>query len=561
MHVNEEIPTDSLAATGTRFQRQVRTDRVRPTGNRSRANSGVSQSGPIRGHQRNSLSTSSISSISSNFSQRDDGRRRPPPLVMAADPRGRLPHDNSAALDSPNPYQNYRAASPSGYSTPTSATFSTGQDSPRWGSAIQSPISSHSRTASIYAGHRTPGRRLSVPSAVNPFQSQHGVPVYAQSPLTPQNASNSGLFSPTGSILQSPTSATSGYSYSRRDSTSSAADEAWRRRTWHPETHTNFTSRLMNVTTPGYYEQQYPPRPTQAPGVSLPGISSLTQYLRPITPPPRQPSPMVLDTPSRAPPPPSEQYQRDPYPRHDERLQQPNWDLHRGINRLDIGQPNAAHESASSWASDTSRSLQAQAEQSRSVRFEQSSYPAPRAQEPIANYPPQQQTAHHAALQHHVSAPPITPREHKRHGWYMGPARVHQDPVPQPPPQISQPPNPNRTSPGSSSSDGGGSGGVPTTPGSAFADPNPGIVVSAGYSVDPTHRSIPPNPYASYGVGHPAQGGYASYGGGDMRGGMAMPQHGMGMQGLEEQKSQDPMTRLQALVAVATSEKEATAAY
>jgi hypothetical protein len=42
---------------------------------------------------------------------------------------------------------------------------------------------------------------------------------------------------------------------------------------------------------------------------------------------------------------------------------------------------------------------------------------------------------------------------------------------------------------------------------------------------------------------------------------MAMPQHGMGMQGLEEQKSQDPMTRLQALVAVATSEKEATAAY
>ncbi|TKA43388.1 hypothetical protein B0A54_05870 [Friedmanniomyces endolithicus] len=37
VHVNEEIPGDSLAATSTRFQRQIRTDRVRPPNSRSRA--------------------------------------------------------------------------------------------------------------------------------------------------------------------------------------------------------------------------------------------------------------------------------------------------------------------------------------------------------------------------------------------------------------------------------------------------------------------------------------------------------------------------------------------
>jgi hypothetical protein len=37
VHVNEETPPDSLAATGARFQRQVRTDRVRPPGSKPTA--------------------------------------------------------------------------------------------------------------------------------------------------------------------------------------------------------------------------------------------------------------------------------------------------------------------------------------------------------------------------------------------------------------------------------------------------------------------------------------------------------------------------------------------
>jgi C2H2 transcription facotor len=523
VHVNEEIPTDSLAATGTRFQRQVRTDRVRPPGNRSRASTAGSQTSQGRGHHRNSLSTSSISSINSSYSQRDDVRRRPPPLVMATDPRARLPHENySAAPESPSHYQTYRAQSPSGYSTPTSATFSTGQNSPRWGSGMQSPISSHSRTASLYAGHRTPGRRLSVPSGANPFQSPHGAPSYGPPPLTPQNVSNSGPFSPTGSIMASPPPSTSGFSWARRDSTSSAADEAWRRRTWHPETYSNFTSRLVNVTTPSYYEPNPPPSNPQ--NTRLPGIESFDPLPRPVTPPPRAPSPMMIDTPSRAPIPPAEQYQRP-----DERRNHPQWDmgLHRNLTRLDLAQGTPPRDTASAWASETTRAVQAQAENARAqptVRFEQSVYNAPR--EPVNTY----------QTQHHVSAPPLTPREQKRHGWYNGPVTVVQHDT-----------RGQRTSPEDSSSS---EGGIPGTPGSvSVADYHPSIVHSSGY-VEPSHRTIPTNPYANYTPGN--VGGSYPYGH-DSR---SMHQHPV-----HEEPKPDSMLRLEALVAVATSEENATTAY
>jgi len=90
VHVNEDIPTDSLAASGTRFQRQVRTERARPMGNRSRASTGGSQPSGGRGHHRNSLSASSIGSVMSNYSAREDPRKRPSPLPLASDPRARL---------------------------------------------------------------------------------------------------------------------------------------------------------------------------------------------------------------------------------------------------------------------------------------------------------------------------------------------------------------------------------------------------------------------------------------------------------------------------------------
>ena len=523
VHVNEEIPTDSLAATGTRFQRQVRTDRVRPPGNRSRASTAGSQTSQGRGHHRNSLSTSSISSINSTYSQRDDVRRRPPPLVMATDPRARLPHENySAAPESPSHYQTYPAQSPSGYSTPTSATFSTGQNSPRWGSGMQSPISSHSRTASLYAGHRTPGRRLSVPSGANPFQSPHGAPSYGPPPLTPQNASNSGLFSPTGSIIASPSSSTNGFSWARRDSTSSAADEAWRRRTWHPETYSNFTSRLVNVTTPSYYEPNPPPSNPQ--NTRLPGIESFDPLPRPVTPPPRVPSPMMIDTPSRAPIPPPEQYQR-----RDDRRNHPQWDmgLHRNLTRLDIAQGTPPTDTASVWASETARAVQAQAEHARAqptVRFEQSVYNAPR------------ESTNTYQTQHHASAPPLTPREQKRHGWYNGPVTVVQHDT-----------RGQRTSPEDSSSS---EGGIPGTPGSvSVADYHPLIVHSSEY-VEPSHRAIPTNPYANYTPRN--AGGSYPYG----HDSQSMHQHPV-----HEEPKPDSMLRLEALVAVATSEETATAAY
>jgi C2H2 transcription facotor len=521
VHVNEEIPTDSLAATGTRFQRQVRTDRVRPPGNRSRASTAGSQTSQGRGHHRNSLSASSIGSIGSNYSQREDVRRRPPPLVMASDPRARLPHENySTAPDSPSQYQTYRQQSPSGYSTPTSATFSTGQNSPRWGSGMQSPISSHSRTASLYAGHRTPGRRLSVPSGANPFQSPHGAS-FGPPPLTPQNASNSGLFSPTGSIMASPATSSSGFSWSRRDSSSSAADEAWRRRTWHPETYSNFTSRLVNVTTPNYYQSG--PAPSNPQNTRLPGIESFDPLPRPATPPHRVPSPMMIDTPSRAPIQSGEQLSRP-----DDRRNVSQWDmgLHRNLTRLDLAQGTPPTDTASTWASEANRAVLAQAEQARAqptVRFEQSSYAA---REPTNTY---------QTHQHHISAPPLTPREEKRRGWHHGPIVVQQDARRQ------------RTSPEDSSSS---EGGVPGTPGSAsVTDYNPSIVHSSGW-VEPSQRPMHSNPYSTYPPGN-ADSSY-SYNPGS---------RSMAHNPVHEEPKPDSMLRLEALVAVATSEENATTAY
>ena len=193
VHVNEEIPGDSLAATGTRFQRQIRTDRVRPPGARSRASTASSQTSHGRGHSRN-LSASSVGSTASAMS-RDDNRRRPPPLMMGHDSsaRARLTLDTMRAqsqVSAPPGSYTYANQSSAGPSTPTSTTYSNGPGSP-YGSSIGSPISGVTRQLGLWGG-QTPGRRLSVPSAANPFQSPHGhlqAPPYL-SPLMPTNISN-----------------------------------------------------------------------------------------------------------------------------------------------------------------------------------------------------------------------------------------------------------------------------------------------------------------------------------------------------------------------------------
>ncbi|XXH01628.1 hypothetical protein Hte_007988 [Hypoxylon texense] len=428
VHVNEDIPIDSLAATGTRFQRQIRTDRVRQPG-RARASTAGSMGTPTRGHTK-SLSTSSISSVGSSFSSRDDVRRRPPPLVMA-DPRSRLSIETYH--NSPEGAYAYRPPSPSDFSTPTSATFSTGQNSPRWGPAVASPTSTHQRPQSMYAGQRTPGRRLSVPSGVIPFQSPHGPalgrPLFGPGPT---NASNPGAFSPTSSILGSPTSSV----YSRRESMSQAED--WRRRTWHPDT-SNFTvnsSRLSNVVTPSQFQNSVPaPLPLAGPPqpegeFRLPGIDSFGPLPhRPPTPPRRNPSPMMIDSEVSRPP----AFHPAAHPGNsDERRNTAGWDmsLHRNLTRLEIASNNPPPpDAASSWAREANQAVEAEADRIRH------NPPTVRFNEPVVveNGPPVGMTNPPRAFhQHTMSAPSTaTSRESKRRGWYHGPVTVHADAPPE----------------------------------------------------------------------------------------------------------------------------------
>ncbi|KAM0324597.1 hypothetical protein ACHAQA_007985 [Verticillium albo-atrum] len=438
VHVNEDIPMDSLAATGARFQRQIRTDRVRQATGRSRASTAGSSGGPVRGHSK-SLSTSSIGSVGSvgpAYGPRDDIRRRPPPLVMA-DPRARSSLEGYRAAEGP---YGYRPASPTDFGTPTSATFSTGQSSPRWNSVMASPATSHSRSHSMYStGVRTPGRRLSVPSGGNPFQSPHGAGVN-RAVFAPNTMNNPNIapFSPaTSSILGSPPTPSSVWS-GRRDSTSSAADEAWRRRTWHPESRSfqpNASSHLSNVVTPNQF-QPGPPLPAanatnSQQNVRLPGIESFDPLLpRPATPPRRNPSPMMMD---------SEPHNPPVHAGGDDRR---NWDmgLHRGLTRLDL-QSNVTppRDSAGAWANEVNQAVQAQAEQVRvnqpTVRFE-------------LGTPPSQSNAGTFTRNHQytMSAPMIsTPRDTKRHGWYHGPLGQQPHAEPARGPRVDRMEHPNMT--------------------------------------------------------------------------------------------------------------------
>ncbi len=342
-----------------------------------------------------------------------------------ADPRSRF------SMESYRDPQYYRPPSPSDFSTPTSATFSTGQGSPRWGSGVASPISSHSRSHSMYAaGSRTPGRRLSVPSAGgNPFQAPQGLnirgPLFGPGQL---NSSNNGAYSPgQNSQLASPTTSTS--AWSRRDSMSSTADEAWRRRTWHPDSRDyNGASRLSQVVTQSQVAPDTVPPPIVNPAnnpqqtLRLPGIESFDPIPhRAVTPPRRHPSPMMIDSEANnsiALLPAADVASEDRRNVH--------WDmgLHRGLTRLDINTP--PRDGAGAWASETNQAIQGQAERAAppqpTIRFETEA----RGQPPMSGPPSSGSAAFSSRHQHTMSAPSIsTPRETKRHGWYHGPNGAH----------------------------------------------------------------------------------------------------------------------------------------
>lgn len=422
VHVNEEIPHDSPAASNTRFQRQGRPDRARQPG-RARASTAGSLGAPARGHSK-SLSTSSISSMGSNFSTIEDMRPRPPSLIMA-DPRYQY---SSEAYPPPQP-------SPSDFSTPTSATFSAGQSSPRWNPAMTSPPSSHSRTHSLYVTSQIPTRRLSVPSSGIPFQFQHGAtpgrPVFDRlSPGVP-GGSHPSPYSPASSTVASPTSSV----FSRRESTA-GADE-WRRRTWHPDTINlnhhppgSRLSHLMNsqypspphnhVNLPAQRQHQQSDVPLRLPGIE--SFGPLPHRPAPLAR--NQAAPMMVERdlshPSALRPSanPAEM---------EEKRSTANWDmgLHRGLTRLDITSKPTTSDSAGSWAHEANQAMDMETHRVRAnppaVRFDDSAMPD-RLAKPAA--PP----GYH---QYTMSAPSVaSSRDSKRRPWYQSGMSTYSDAPP-----------------------------------------------------------------------------------------------------------------------------------
>ncbi|KAF1945796.1 hypothetical protein EJ02DRAFT_441601 [Clathrospora elynae] len=533
VHVNEDIPTESLAATGTRFQRQIRTDRVRPPGNRSRANTLGSTSGHSRGHSRN-LSTSSMTSMSSmNVAQSPDVRRRPPPLAMASDggasARARLSLNTISAYDpplmgSPGPVD-YDTQS-NAPTTPTSATFSTTTGSPaRFGSDMQSPVSTSSRPVS-WAGPPPPGRRFSMSSNGNPFSGPpgQGPPPY----MTPLQSSAAPTFSGQSSAYASPTA--SHFSESRRDSN---ADADWRRRTWHPGTYTGprpATSGLGYHQTPDALQPSYTSQPAASQTTRLPGIESFDYAPPPLPLPRRQPSPMQIDSPARpltyhAP------MQHTPNRGHQKRTSI-SWD----IDRLNIA--SSPIPQRDQW----SQQYPGSAGRPSTAR------PTTAPHGYFSRQPVNIQPIHIPPMGSPRTSQeqPVTPRKNKRQAWYNGPLSQPQRAI-------------KRTSPEDSSS----SEGVPT-PGT-MSDYHPAIVDSNGYvevpaviddhkSTRPASMMERPHPlqaqqhlhYHSHSLSNSSYRPQREPERGPVTFGQPLPQTG-----------HDDMRRLEALVAVATGEQQA----
>ncbi|KAJ5499615.1 Zinc finger C2H2 [Penicillium expansum] len=363
VHVNEEIPGDSLAATGTRFQRQVRTDRVRPPG-RARAGTAGSIGGHSRGHSRN-LSTSSIASTTSTFSQPPELRRRPPPLIMANDPvaRSRLAMDSMGEPPSTPPAQIRGAPGPSTAGSPytPSNMFAATGGSPQYASPMSGT------THGFWEG-KTAARRLSVPTSSNPFLAQHGN-TYPPAYHTPAGAP----YPNAAGVFASPTS--THYSVSRDEGTLSAAEAEMRRRTWHPSSYTGFprpgTSGLNQYHTPDNVPASFGANGSAEHPPRLPGIESFDKVVqRPMTPPTRKASPMQLDGHHRPPPNPgfgsgfnyTQPAHRPPPPISGpgHRRGHVSWDmsLHHNLTGLDIRDRRPSTASASQWSQQTLADLQ-----------------------------------------------------------------------------------------------------------------------------------------------------------------------------------------------------------
>lgn len=415
VHVNEDIPGDSLAATGTRFQRQIRTDRVRPPG-RNRAGTVGSQGGHSRGHSRN-LSASSIASTMSTYSQAQEIRRRPPPLMMAGDgaARARLSLDtmHSPPRTPPAQINGIPSQSPgSALFTPASATYPPVDGGPYY-------YGSPSSVASGFWPERGSGRRLSFPSGTRLFDPANTYPPAFPKPLasSASSYSNGG-----GGVFGSPNAPDT----PRDDSNLSMAEADWRRRTWHPSSHTGFG----RPSSSGFWFNQPTDGPKPAFGTNplqpprLPGIESFDHVQqRPSTPPRREPTPMQVDRPltssnaaptfvpgfstqlptARPPPPVSGPGHRRGHVSFD-------MSLHQNLTKLDI----RGNKDASQWSQQTIGELRNIASQPFDSLQQQTVEPIIN-RTPDASKPPEQPAAGAN------SNGPTTPSQNKRRGWYNGP--------------------------------------------------------------------------------------------------------------------------------------------
>jgi hypothetical protein len=334
----------------------------------------TSQGGPSRGHSRN-LSASSIGSTASSMGMPEDLRRRPAPLAMAKDPnkRAMMSIDTyNPVTGSPGQQYAYFPQSPTGFSTPTSTTFSAGPASP----GFTSPSSSISRS-SFYNGARH-GRRLSVPSGANPYQSAAYPPPY----YSPMPVHANPVYSQQSSVYASPTSSI--FSHGRRDS---ETELEFRRRTWHSGTYPGYTQRpatsglmygqTIDESRPAMSQQSAASQVTR-----LPGIESFDHA------PPhaaRQPasSPMMIDA--------------EPRPASSGRPSDAG--LHQNLTRLDIA---SANNPLSDGQWQTSHMIPSQP----GYFVQQTSGGPPQIMQ--TQPPPNHEQ-------------PSTPRRNKRQAWYGGP--------------------------------------------------------------------------------------------------------------------------------------------
>lgn len=490
--------------------------------------------------------------------QVQDFRRRPQSIVMAQDGTARanltlstMDAYNPPLMGSPGPqfveyeHQQHHPGS----TTPTSATFSTTNGSPgQFGFTFPTPNSNASSRPVSWAGPATPDRRLSTSSTAGPGS--------ARLPPLPFEAAYNASASLNGHVHGPPSThaspAGSAYSERRRDSISEYDS---RRRTWHP----GFAAARPATSGLGYHQTPDSPRPTftsqpAATQTRLPGIDSFVRLL------PGGGTNMTPESPPRRP---STQYGPSEPQTGEKRksisLSSETDVVQQRIHHLDIAGSNAPRD----WGYQQRNSGHFG---SRPVTAPHPSYMSGPVQQP--SYAASSQAGGAQGQQR-----PVTPRTDRRQAWYGGPLATHNAGGPG-----------QRTSPEDSS----GSEGVATPLTSTVAEYHPAIVHSSGHvetrppgaAEHEMHKAVQqpsimnrPHPlHQAQHQAHQQQHMYSSpqshvtssppmmppsrRGFGHQRGQSESAAFGMGLLGMRGARD---TTRLDALVAVATSEQRSQA--